>query len=240
MQPNAWAPAEERVGLIDGDLLCYSTAFRFPEDGQASECYESMDRFVLFLRDFLDLDDFTVYLTGDSNFRKEFNPEYKANRKKVAKPLNLVACKEYLQAAWAAVLTEGYEADDLIGIAHTSNPDALVMSYDKDMKQLSGWHFDWRKYVMEYVSPSEADYNLILQTLVGDTVDNIKGIHRCGPVKANKILGDTRDWQGMVEKVLAAYYEADMGFKEFDMNYRCLKILRTFDQECPEIEEFRC
>lgn len=237
--PNIWLP-ESRVGIIDGDLLCYSTAFRFPEDGQVAECYKAMDSFVVYLRDLLELDDFTIYLSGDSNFRKELVKTYKANRRPEAKPLNLQACKDYLRSGWAAKIVEGYEADDLLGIRHTEeNENTLVMSYDKDMKQLEGWHFDWRNWVMEYVDRQQADYNLVLQTLTGDTVDNVKGIYRCGPVKASKILGDTKGFYPMMEKALAAYYEAGLGFKDFEDNYRCLKILRTPEQEWPELEELR-
>lgn len=57
------------------------------------------------------------FLSGSNNFRHTIYPEYKANRKDMVDPRWRAACKEYLVTDWNAEITDGYEADDALGIA---------------------------------------------------------------------------------------------------------------------------
>lgn len=152
-----------------------------------------------------------VYLTADVLFRDQVSPTYKKSREGVERPVHLLKCKQFLEEHYGAETVNGYEADDLIAIRHTEvGPgQSVVMSIDKDLKQLPGMHFDFTKKLMSEVSPEEARENFWTQVLVGDKVDDIQGLHGVGPVTAKKIL---KDCHGKSENkyyrtVLKAYKE---------------------------------
>ncbi len=72
------------------------------------------------------------------------------------------------------------------------------------------------------ISEDEADRNWLLQTLTGDTTDGYKGLPKCGPVSANKILDNDCTWSGVV----AAYTKAGLTEKEALQQAQVARILR--------------
>jgi len=126
-----------------------------------------------------------AFLSGESNFRYDIYPEYKANRKQ-EKPKWLQECREFLVTEWGAKIKEGYEADDAIGIAAMA--DTIIASDDKDLLQIAGKHYNIRTQKMLTISPDEAKWMFYFQLLVGDAADNIKGCKGIGKVKANRAL----------------------------------------------------
>jgi len=106
--------------------------------------------------------------------------------------------------SWSMHLTE--EADDTIAIEATKLGDnCVIVSLDKDLDQIVGWHYNFVKHLGYYIKPEEALVKLYTQMLTGDAADNIKGLFRVGPVKAAKIIGDTTDELELYNKVLEAY-----------------------------------
>lgn len=138
---------------------------------------------------------FVLMLTDKQNWRKEVLPTYKANRKKKERPPLLAELRE-------AILThptlpvrqvQDLEGDDLCGIFQTkmqgSGSRTVIISIDKDMRTIPGWHFNPNKDTVPYkVSAGEAVYMHMTQTLTGDPVDHYKGCPGIGPKKAEKIL----------------------------------------------------
>jgi len=55
------------------------------------------------------------------------------------------------------------------------------------------------------VDQEYADYFFWLQMLTGDTVDNIPGLPRVGPVKANAILNGVTSYEDLKRTVQEAY-----------------------------------
>lgn len=130
----------------------------------------------------------TIYLTGSNNFRKNVCPDYKAHRPE-EKPTHLEAVREYLIDTWGAIVTDGIEADDALGIEHTNSPDETVIcTTDKDLNTIPGLHYNWRHNREYTVTPEEANKNFWVQMLTGDASDNIFGIKGVGDVKARKAL----------------------------------------------------
>ena len=125
---------------------------------------------------------FTVYLTGPNNFRTAINPEYKANRKDLRKPAHFNACREYLVTKWGAIVTDGIEADDAMGIAQ--GDDTIICTIDKDLDTIVGRHYHFVKKLLYEVDKEFATKFLWKQMLIGDKVDNIIGIKGIGPKKA--------------------------------------------------------
>jgi hypothetical protein len=88
-----------------------------------------------------------VFLSGVGNFRHSIatRASYKGNRAGSVPPKHLSAIRSHLVTKWNAVLSAGEEADDLIGIAMTAEPDSVSCSIDKDLLQLPGRHYDFFK-----------------------------------------------------------------------------------------------
>lgn len=116
------------------------------------------------------------YLTGTGNFRYKYYPEYKANRVDSVKPVYLEACREYLVTQWKAQVSEGCEADDLMAIEQTKNPDeTIICTIDKDLLQVPGRHYNFVKQEFMTVTPKEGLFNFYWQFIMGDRADNIFG-----------------------------------------------------------------
>lgn len=104
------------IALIDGDLVAYrcaASANEEPLDVAIHRCDVLMRQLLLEVN----AENYQCFLTGNTNFRKIINPEYKVHRNKQERPKWLEECKEFLLLEWSAKMSEYMEADDLIGIA---------------------------------------------------------------------------------------------------------------------------
>jgi 5'-3' exonuclease len=118
------------------------------------------------------------FLTGPGNFRYELYPAYKANRKDKPKPVHLQACRDYLISNWNAIVSNGNEADDLIGIEATAFDnmrDYIICSIDKDLKQIPGFHWNFVTKDQVFVTPLDGLKSFYKQLILGDVSDNIPG-----------------------------------------------------------------
>jgi 5'-3' exonuclease len=68
----------------------------------------------------------------------------------------------------------------------------IIVSIDKDFMQVPGWHYNFVKKVKKQVTPEEGLRFFYKQILMGDSADNIKGIHRVGEVTATKMLAELK------------------------------------------------
>jgi 5'-3' exonuclease len=76
------------------------------------------------------------------------------------------------------------------------------VSLDKDLDQVSGWHYNFVKKNKYFITEAEGLLNFYMQFLVGDSVDNIKGARGIGPKKARILLEDKTEpemWATVVE-----------------------------------------
>ena len=106
--------------LIDFDIVAYSNAAS-AENDPVEVAYMRIDQMIHSILDTTGAETFRGFLSGSGNFRHEIYPEYKANRKDMVEPRWRKACKEYLVREWDAEVTDGYEADDAMGIAQSQN-----------------------------------------------------------------------------------------------------------------------
>lgn len=174
----------------------------------------------------LNIRDFKLYLTGDTNFRYSIYPEYKAQRLKVPKPEFLQDVKDYLVHEYDAEVSEGCEADDRLGVDQhiyiEQGIESRIVSIDKDLDQIIGNHYN-PKHKREYIiSPNDSIRFFYWQLLVGDSADNIKGASGIGPKKAEKILQDCITEKEHYEAV-KDYFSCD---EELELNAQVLWIWR--------------
>lgn len=197
--------------LIDGDPFAYRAAFSC-EDESIDDAIDKVD-------DLLDQalqevlwepteEDYQVFLTGRGNFRYDVavTHEYKGNRKDVDKPQHLQEIRKHMEDNWSAIVSQGEEADDLIGIWATKyGPEAIVISIDKDMLQIPCTHYNPNKREFKTMTEFDGLKFFYTQILTGDRADNIVGLYGIGPAKANVLLGDCETEQDLYEACLRAY-----------------------------------
>lgn len=211
------------IANIDGDLVAYPCAASCEEHDPLDVAIFRCDKLIREILEASDCDQYNIYLSTQSNFRKEINSEYKANRKDMEPPQWLQQCKEYLLTEWNAQVKEFYEADDLLGI--NQSDDTVLCSFDKDLLMIPGKHFNWKKQQygdMTIVEPYQGLQHFYAQMLIGDKTDNVIGIQGIGPVKANKALAQCDNEQEMFDYVYEKYDDP----KRFLVNGACLWICR--------------
>jgi DNA polymerase-1 len=155
-----------------------------------------------------------VFDAKGKTFRDDWYPEYKAHRPPM--PEDLVRQIEPIHAAikaagWPLLMVDGVEADDVIGTLATraavDGVETLISTGDKDLTQLVGPHVRWYNTMSNElldeagvaskfgVPPAKmVDY----LALVGDTVDGVPGVQKCGPKTAVKWLEQYGSLDGIV------------------------------------------
>ncbi|MBK1653179.1 DNA polymerase I [Allochromatium vinosum] len=155
-----------------------------------------------------------VFDAGGRGFRHDRYPDYKANRP--AMPEDLRAQIEPLRTIIRAMglpllVVPGVEADDVIGTLATQAAAAglptLISTGDKDLAQLVGEHvtlintmtgtrLDPDGVREKFGVPPERIVDYL--ALMGDSVDNVPGVPKCGPKTAAKWIAEYGDLDGVM------------------------------------------
>lgn len=177
--------------LIDADILNYRIGFATNNESD-EVAIRTMASFLedLLILDLPEVQTWELHLTGKTNFRNNVarTVPYKGNRK-AEKPVHYHLLREYLELSWGASVSKNMEADDVLAIRATELGDAsVIVSLDKDLDQVPGWHYNFVKRTHYNVTPEQGLLRFYMQMLTGDRVDNIKGVRGIGDKKAEKLL----------------------------------------------------
>ena len=203
--------SNNKIGVIDADSVIWRVAHSTRDSYTVEEALDRFDDVILDIVSDLsgECTSFECYLTGPGNFRYEIakTKPYKGNRdKSIEKPTHFQAIWDYAVSEWGFVVSQGNEADDIVGIKATRHKDnCVIVHIDKDINMIPGKHFNFVKKVWYNISECEAIRNFYSQLLSGDATDNIPGLPGIGPKKAEKILGDSCDELELYKLVLEAY-----------------------------------
>ncbi len=155
-----------------------------------------------------------VFDAKGKTFRDDWYPEYKAHRPPM--PEDLVQQIEPIHAAiraagWPLLMVDGVEADDVIGTLATAAAvdgiNTLISTGDKDLTQLVGPQVRWYNTMSNELLDEagvEAKFgvppNKIVDylALVGDPVDGVPGVPKCGPKTAVKWLEQYGSLDGII------------------------------------------
>ena len=161
------------------------------------------------------------------NFREAIavTKPYKGTRVK-SKPFHFDNLTHYMLGKYDVQLAVGIEADDLICIDSSKafHEDTVICSRDKDLRMCPAIHYSWECGRQSSEGPVRVDgtgwlerrgdkvigYGPIFfyyQLLVGDSVDNIPGLPRVGPVKALEALSSVGNERDCYEVVKSLYEE---------------------------------
>ena len=215
----------KRLVLIDGSSYLYRAFHALPPlSNAAGEPTGALFGVVNMLRAHLkekpDYAAFVVDAPGKT-FRDDLYPQYKANRPPMPDDLRaqIQPMCEIVQALGFPILRmEGVEADDVIGTLALQGAeqgiDVTISTGDKDFAQLvrpadadkgaialvntmSGSRLDSEASVVDKFGV-RPDQVIDLLALMGDAIDNVPGVEKCGPKTAAKWPGEYGTLDGVI------------------------------------------
>ncbi|HVH32779.1 MAG TPA: DNA polymerase I [Tahibacter sp.] len=204
--------------LIDGSSYLYRAFHALPPlSNAAGEPTGALFGVVNMLRATLKAKpDFAAFVCDASGptFRDELYPEYKAHRPPMPDELRaqIEPMCRIVEALGFPILREsGVEADDVIGTlalqAAALGIDVVVSTGDKDMAQLVGPHVTLSNSMTNTTLNPAGVFEKFgvhpqqivdFLTLMGDSVDNIPGVEKCGPKTAAKWLAEYQTLDNLV------------------------------------------
>ncbi len=155
-----------------------------------------------------------VFDAKGKTFRDDLYPEYKAQRAPMPDDLRLQIEPIHQAVAamgWPILMVEGVEADDVIGTlaveATARGMQTIISTGDKDLAQLvnpnvtlintmSNEKLDEAGVLAKFGVPPNRIIDYL--TLIGDTVDNVPGVSKCGPKTAVKWLTEFDSLDGVI------------------------------------------
>ena len=174
------------------------------------------------------------------NWRKVENPVYKHNRKGVRKPVAFKPLVEWAMKHMPCVVGSYLEADDVMGIESTLDPDdTIICSIDKDMATIPGLLYNWDKDQMpRRITKEEADHTFYVQCLTGDATDGYPGLSGMGPVGAKKVLAgiDPSDEAALWSAVVAAYEKKGETMEQAVRQARMARICRAGEWDAENLK----
>ncbi|MFM0242012.1 DNA polymerase I [Paraburkholderia phytofirmans] len=205
--------------LVDGSSYLYRAYHAMPDlrspDGNPTGALYGMINMLRRMRKEVTAEySACVFDAKGKTFRDDWYPDYKANRPSM--PDDLSRQIEPIHVAvralgWPLLMIDGVEADDVIGTLSTQaekrGMNVIVSTGDKDLAQLVSDHvtlintmtnetLDRAGVLAKFGVPPERIVDYL--SLIGDTVDNVPGVEKCGPKTAIKWLTQFDSLDGIV------------------------------------------
>ncbi len=206
--------------LVDGSSYLFRAYHALPplnnSKGQPTGAIKGVINMIRKLQqDYPDSKVIVVFDAKGKNFRHDIYPEYKANRPPMPEDLRcqIEPIHQIIEAMGLPLLViPDVEADDVIGVlAHQATDrkiDVVISTGDKDMAQLVTEHVT----LINTMTNTTMDIDGVVEkfgvrpdqiidylALVGDSVDNIPGVPKCGPKTAVKWLQQYDSLRGVME-----------------------------------------
>lgn len=236
--------------LIDGDLLLYRAAsaceceMKWDDDvwllhGNVEEAKDLFKSALDGITNALGSNSITMCLSDRENFRKKLTDTYKSKRKETRKPVVFKPLMDWVIKEFDPIIKPQLEADDVLGILAT-HPDykdkVIVVSEDKDLQTLPCNLY--RQGELKKITPEEADYFWMFQTLTGDATDGYSGCPGIGPKKAEVILRSFQWANGLSvwNHVVSAFRKEGLTEDDALLQARLARILRYEDWDITKQE----
>ena len=205
--------------LVDGSSYLYRAFHALPDlrspDGHPTGAMHGMVNMLRRLRaDYPAAYIACVFDAKGKTFRDDMYSEYKATRASMPDDLRLQIepiHEAVRHMGWPILMVDGVEADDVIGTlsvqATKMGMNTIVSTGDKDLAQLvndkvtlintmSQETLDEAGVMAKFGVPPARIVDYL--TLIGDTVDNIPGVMKCGPKTALKWLAAHDSLEGVM------------------------------------------
>ncbi len=210
----------KHIYLIDGSGFIFRAYHALPPlirgDGTPVGAVLGFCNIILKLLDSYEIDNMAVVFDcARQNYRHEIYPAYKANRSETPEdlipqfPLFREACKAF---NLPQIELPGYEADDIIATyakqAVAQGNDVTIVSSDKDLMQLVNHNVRMldpikNKFIghdeVEAKFGVQPDRVIDVQSLAGDSSDNIPGVPGIGVKTAALLINEFGDLDNLLE-----------------------------------------
>tara|TARA_R100000781_G_scaffold1243_1_gene2022 strand:- start:242 stop:979 length:738 start_codon:yes stop_codon:yes gene_type:complete len=223
--------------LIDADFIVYKscaaaeTEIDWGDDtilvtSRFSDALNATERELTKLKNkFGSFSSLILFFSDSTNFRKKILPDYKGHRNR-KKPCGYKRVINKLKESYEVIIMPTLEADDSMGVYSTQNPGNIIVSPDKDMKQIPGelYNLDERFTV----TPEGGAAWHLIQSISGDQTDGYGGVPGIGVKRAEALFKD----KGYTWKVVVKAFK-DKGLSEEDalVNARLARILTKDDYD---------
>ena len=166
-----------------------------------------------------------LFFSDSTNFRKKILESYKGHRNR-KKPCGYKRVINALKKEYKVIIKPTLEADDTMGIYATKYPGNMIVSPDKDMKQIPGQLYNFDE-VFTVSKEDGAKWHLI-QSLAGDQTDGYSGVPGIGVKRAEALFNEHGySWK----TVLKAFIDKDLTEEDALVNARLAKILTSDDYD---------
>ena len=223
--------------LIDADFTVYKccaaaeSEIDFGDDviivtSKFSEAYACVMREIKKIqRHFGSFDDIILFFSSPDNFRKKIQADYKGHRNR-KKPCAYKRVINKLKTEFEVITMPTLEADDAMGIYATKYPGNIIISPDKDMKQIPGMLYNFEESTL--INPEDGAKWHLVQSAAGDNTDGYAGIPGIGIKRATQMF-EEKGWSW--KTLLDAFKEKGLSEKVALTNARLAKILTTDDYD---------
>ena len=152
-------------------------------------------------------------------------PEYKGHRNR-KKPCGYKRVIKALKDNYEVIVMPELEADDALGIYATKNSGNIIVSPDKDMKQIPGKLYNLDEEIT--ITEAEGAKWHLIQSLAGDQTDGYSGVPGIGVKRAETLFKK----EGYSWKTVAQAF-VDKGLNEYTAitNARLARILTVDDYD---------
>lgn len=226
-----------KIAIIDGDSILYLAS-----KDSIEESIINVNSIMNSIMKETGSSHYYLFLSKSPYFRNSISEDYKVKR--TLPTLKYIkSLKGYLEEEFKAISYDKLEADDLVSFASMESSrqaiEYVICSIDKDvLKQTPGHHFNYKTYEQGYTSIDAAIEFIFIQTCMGDSTDNIKGIPKVGEVKAKEALKNLTMDQ-MLLKTFSLYleYYISLGNSifEFQKNFRLVYLLKNNEDFLREV-----
>ena len=223
--------------LIDADFTVYKccaaaeTEIDFGDDvivvtSKFSEAYACVMREIKKIqRHFGSFDDIILFFSSPDNFRKKIQADYKGHRNR-KKPCAYKRVINKLKTEFEVITMPTLEADDAMGIYATQYPGNIIVSPDKDMRQIPGMLYNFEESTL--INPEEGAKWHLIQSAAGDNTDGYAGIPGIGIKRATQMF-EEKGWSW--KTLLDAFKEKGLSEEVALTNARLAKILTNEDYD---------
>lgn len=249
--------------LVDGSSYLFRAYHAMPpltnSDGHPTGAIRGVINMMRKLqKDYPESQIIVIFDAKGKTFRNDMYPEYKANRPSMPDELRvqIQPIHDIIKAMGLPLLViDGVEADDVIGTlaeqATIAKRDMIISTGDKDMAQLVNEHVSLINTMTDSFMDIEGviekfgvrpDQIIDYLSLMGDKVDNIPGVEKCGPKTAVKWLAAYETMQGVMDNAdaikgkIGENLRAALDFLPLSYDLATIKLDVELEQSLTEIE----
>ena len=216
------AAAESEIDFGD-DVIVVTSTFKDAYSCVKRELNRIANKFGSF-------DEMILFFSDSKNFRKDIQADYKGHRNR-KKPCGYRRVIKKLTEEYSVIRMPTLEADDAMGIFATKNPGNIIVSPDKDMRQIPGMLYNFDES-FTIIKSEGAKWHLI-QTMAGDNTDGYAGVPGIGVKRATALFEEKGySWK----TVVSAFKEKGLSEEVALTNARLARILTTEDYDHEKME----